>query len=294
MSEDKKRFRIVLQRMFETYKPEHNNYRIKEPMHSSAHRYPDLNKNEAKSLRYERATVGRWTVYDSAEGNRVVYECYCIENEGPSSKKSGSDLRIEPGDYHIAWHNTTVWLPTVAKYGKMTSDELFPPMKRGEKNTTRGLITIRPNENNKIGANGFITTFGAHAGRGVMIHLGRMPQHSEACLLLTEKLDEKKNPETGKMEYTGTSIRDHNATIRAVVNFYKLVVQFGPHQFLLQVVESGDPPPPPYETEKPPEDEEGYGGADDDDFDPTSLPPLERLKEKLNTKNGYYDLLIEF
>ena len=265
-----------MQRLFETYEPKnYDNYKLKKgAMHPNSHRYKDLNTNLPNSKRYERSTVGSFTVYDTSMGNKEVFKCFCVENEGPSESRQNYDLRIMPGDYHICWTYTSTTLPDI------------PATKYGGKK--RGLLTMKANEKNVVSPDGWIERPGPHAARRVIIHIGQIPQHSEACILLVSGLFKAKNPKTGEQEYTGKGYSSGLAN----TGFYNLVDRYGPQNFLLQVVETGDPPPPPYETEAV----EGgdYSDAGEDTFDPMDMPSFERMEHRMNTKNGYYDLKIDF
>ena len=305
MSEEKRRFRIVLQRFHETYTPRHYGRVIKspgfKPRKPGQLRHLDLNKNVEGAFHYERATVGTFKVFDSSEGNREVFSCFCIENEGPDSSKEGSDLRLPAGEYNIVWYNSTVWLPTPPKDAfKLAPPGLFTPLTGREKPSTRGLGVVGSDKNLKLDARGFSPSVHARGRSGVAIHLGRDPTGSEGCLLLTDKLDlvPEKDKDKTPDKWTGGNNKwtkeDMSATFKAVIRFYSLVDRWGPHNFVLIIVNPDSPPPLPYETERVESGDFSDSDDGDDAFDPMNVPSYNRMEHRMNTKNGYYDLKIDF
>lgn len=291
-------------RFYETYTPRHYGRVISKswgPVSEKALRHRNLNRNVIGAYHYERATIGDFIVRDTADGNRIVFKCFCIENEGPGSTASGSDLRIVAGEYNIMWYNTSVWLPRPGKNDFKLAREgpnpLFPflPRSKDDSKGTRGLGVVVSDKNVPTDGRGFAKWIHARGRSGIMIHLGRDPTGSEGCLLLTDKIDKvnkKTEPDTPD-EYTGGNMFDRAATHRAIVKFYELVEAWGPHQFVLYVTDPDTPPPPDYETEKVEGDD--YNDSDDDDaYDPMNVPSYNRMEHRMNTKNGYYDLKIDF
>lgn len=98
----------------------------------------------------ESSTVGELKIY-MGEGKEPIYECYTLENGGPSSNVVGSDKRILPGLYHLRWTSSSVTLPRE-----------FSP---------RCITTLNPEDSN-------------HEKRRIHFHVGNYPQDTEGCILL--------------------------------------------------------------------------------------------------------------
>lgn len=49
----------------------------------------------------EGSTLGQFQIFD--ENERKIFDCFTIENAGPSSNVRGSDKRILPGEYYLEW-----------------------------------------------------------------------------------------------------------------------------------------------------------------------------------------------
>lgn len=98
----------------------------------------------------ESSTIGELKIYRGSE-NKPVFECFTLENSGPSSNVVGSDKRILPGLYHLRWTSSSVTLPREYK--------------------PRCITTLNPQDDN-------------HEKRRIHFHVGNYPQDTEGCILL--------------------------------------------------------------------------------------------------------------
>ena len=97
----------------------------------------------------EGATIGSFIVYD--ENDTEVFQCFCVENIGPSTDTPRQDKRIIPRTYKLYYTESSVALPSSHKPKciSLYTDEL-PSFKE----------------------------------RRIHIHIGNYPQDTHGCLLL--------------------------------------------------------------------------------------------------------------
>lgn len=118
--------------------------------------YKDIQKPKTKKI--EDSTVGELKIYN--EKQEVIFNCYTLENIGPSTDTPKQDKRIMPRSYSIEWTTTTVSIPKKYKInnekGKgllLTCDNIMPNFRQ----------------------------------RRILIHIGNYPQDTEGCILLGNK-----------------------------------------------------------------------------------------------------------
>lgn len=143
---DEKRYKIVLQRFKEV-------------------------ANVAKpnsTAKKENATLGKLSVLDTKDKDKVLFKCFTLENGGASTDISGQDKRIVSRDYALEWTDS-------ARNGNLAKK--YPKFKRGARNTAIWL-----------NCDWILPKFRA---RRILIHIGNYPQDTAGCILLGKSCNEK-------------------------------------------------------------------------------------------------------
>lgn len=110
-------------------------------------------KYPAAQNKVSSSTIGTLKVVN--EDNKEIFNCFTLENIGPSTDESGKDKRIVARKYNLEWTSTSIPLPS--KY------------------TGRGLLLTCDKE---------LPSF---RNRRILIHIGNYDADTLGCLLLGNK-----------------------------------------------------------------------------------------------------------
>lgn len=116
---------------------------------------PKSAKNPNKEYAPEDSTIGSLVVRDNEKGEDV-FQCFVVENIGPSTDTPKQDKRIVARTYGLYWTESGVALPKEYK----------------QENGRARCLSLYTHE---------LPTF---KGRHIHIHIGNYPQDTEGCLLL--------------------------------------------------------------------------------------------------------------
>lgn len=102
----------------------------------------------------EDSMIGLLRVLD--DKNKVIFQCFTLENAGEPTDKSGQDKPIVEREYKLEWTDTSVTVPLDYKPQGLllTCDSILPKFR----------------------------------DRRILIHIGNTPRHTLGCVLLGNKL----------------------------------------------------------------------------------------------------------
>lgn len=147
----------------------------------------------------EGSTISKVVVTDTIS-MKPVFECYCLENAGPSTDESGKDRRVIAREYQLRWTRTK----TNRSLQKFDSEWAVDKKKHLVKDGTTGpyIALHLVSEAHKF-----------FEYRRILIHIGNYPQDTEGCLLFGY----------GKNVQRGTI----NDSARCIRDFFNLVEKHG-------------------------------------------------------------------
>lgn len=149
----------------------------------------------SKKGKTERGMLGKLKVYDENNDNKVIFECFTIENQGKPTDDSGKDKPIMPREYTLSWTDTSKSVPS--KY------------KGIEANGRNKCLWIHNPADDSF------------SKRRILIHIGNSAIDTLGCILLGKGFD--KNSET----ITQSTV--------AIQEFFELVEKEGVENFILSI-----------------------------------------------------------
>lgn len=168
--------------------------------------------SERKDEKGEYSTIGDFTIAD--ESGNIIFKCYSVENDAPSSDESGKDHRIMPRTYKLQWNYTRT---SVAKNGfrgvdfEATKSLVKPAYHTRHKDYEFKNLGVQLINDDVKGFN----------DRWIFIHLANSAQDVEGCIGLGRKV-------------TTTGVSDSTSAIQ---EFYDLVKKHGIENFTLEIKE---------------------------------------------------------